>query len=92
MNRASVNWYLKQVVPDFPGGSVDKNLPCNAGDLGVGSLVQEDSTCCGATKPITKTTEAHSPRACALAKEAATMRRLYTTTNSNSLSLQLGKA
>ena len=35
MNRASVNRYLKQVVPDFPGGTVDKNLPANAEDMGL---------------------------------------------------------
>ena len=36
---------------DFPGGSVVKNLPANAGDM-VRSLVQEDPTCRGATKPM----------------------------------------
>ena len=36
---------------DFPGGIVDKNSP--ARDM-VQSMVREDSTCLGATKPITK--------------------------------------
>ena len=36
---------------DFPGGLVVKNLLANAGDTGL-SLVQEDSTWCGATKPV----------------------------------------
>ena len=36
---------------DFPGGAVVKNPPANAGKR-VGSLVQEDPTCCGATKPV----------------------------------------
>ena len=35
----------------FPGGTVVKNLPANAGDTG-SALVQEDPTCCGATKPM----------------------------------------
>ena len=26
--------YLKSLARDFPGGSVDKNLPANAGDMG----------------------------------------------------------
>ena len=37
--------------PSFPGGSVIENLPANAGDRG-SVLVQEDPTCCGATKPL----------------------------------------
>ena len=38
----------------FPGIPVVKNPPANAGDMGswVQSLVQEDSTCHGATKPM----------------------------------------
>ena len=48
----------------FPGGPVVKNLPCNAGDTG--SIPgQEDSTCCGATKPML-----HNYRACALKPES----------------------
>ena len=35
----------------FPGGSVVKNPPCNAGTL-VQPLVPEDPTCCGATKSV----------------------------------------
>ena len=35
----------------FPGGAVVKNLPANAGTQ-VWSLVQEDPTCRGATKPM----------------------------------------
>ena len=35
---------------DFLGGTVDKNPPANAGDT-VRSLVWDDSTCCGTTKP-----------------------------------------
>ena len=35
----------------FPGGSVIKNLPADAGDT-VSTLVWEDSTCCGGTKPM----------------------------------------
>ena len=36
---------------DFPGGTVDRNPPANAGDRD-SILVQEDSTCLGATKPL----------------------------------------
>ena len=36
---------------DFPGGTVVKNLPANAGDTG-SSPVQEDPTCHGATNPV----------------------------------------
>ena len=36
---------------DFPGGTVVKNPPANAGDT-VRALVQEDPTCCRATKPV----------------------------------------
>ena len=35
----------------LPGGSMVKNPPTNAGDM-VRSLVREDPTCCGATKPV----------------------------------------
>ena len=35
---------------DFPGGTVVKDLPANAGDTGQ-ALVREDPTCCGANKP-----------------------------------------
>ena len=35
----------------FPGGSVVKNPPANAGDT-VRSLFWEDPTCLGATKPV----------------------------------------
>ena len=36
---------------DFPGGAVVKNPPANAGTQ-VRSLVREDPTCHGATKPM----------------------------------------
>ena len=37
---------------DFPGGPVVKNPSANAGDTGSPSLLQEDPTCRGATKPM----------------------------------------
>ena len=37
-------------IPDFASGTVDRNLPANTGTQ-VQSLVQEDSTCYGTTKP-----------------------------------------
>ena len=43
--------YLKIGAGDFPGGAVVKSLPANAGDMG-SSLVREDPTCRGATKPV----------------------------------------
>ena len=42
---------------NFPGGTVDKNPPANA-DRTVQSLGQEDSICCGATKPSATTNRA----------------------------------
>ena len=42
---------LKLRHRDFPGGTVVKNPPANAGDT-VRALVQEDPTCRGATKPV----------------------------------------
>ena len=41
----------KSPVQGFPGGSVVKNPPANAGDM-VRSLIWEDPTCLGATKPV----------------------------------------
>ena len=49
-----------EISRDFPGGTVVKNPPANAGDMG-SSLIQEDPTCCGATKPVH-----HNYWACAL--------------------------
>ena len=40
---------IKTKWQGFPGGTVVKNLPANAGDT-VRALVWEDATCCGATK------------------------------------------
>ena len=70
---------------EFPGGLVAKNQPTNAGDNGVQSLVQENPTCCGATKRrgpqlLSLCSEAHeaqllkpvSPRVCALQPREAT--------------------
>ena len=49
---------------DFLGGPVVKNLPANAGPMG--SLIQEDSTCSGADKPMRHNYWAQAPRVCAL--------------------------
>ena len=62
----SVWWRLScPVMPSrcflgFPGGSVVKNPPANAGDV-VQSLIQEDRTCRGVTKAMS-----HNYQACAL--------------------------
>ena len=42
---------FKNVFSDFPGGTVDRNLPANVGTQ-VQSLVQEDSTCHTAIEPM----------------------------------------
>ena len=41
----------ENLLRDFPGGAVDKNLSANAGDT-VWILVQEDPTCLGTTKSM----------------------------------------
>ena len=61
---------------DFPGGLVVKNPPANAGAQ-VQSLVQEVSTCHGATKPVhnywacARATSLPQREACALQLERA---------------------
>ena len=58
----------------LPGGPMVGNLPCNAEDTGQ-SLVWEDPTCSGATKPISH--NHWSPcakRACSTERKAATVR------------------
>ena len=42
---------IKKHLEGFPGGTVVKNLPANAGDTG-SALVREDPTCHRATKPV----------------------------------------
>ena len=61
-----VTGYLKPQTEDFPGGTVDKNPPANAGH-GFRSLVQEEPTCHGATKPV-----CHNYRACTLEPRTTT--------------------
>ena len=51
---------IRKWALDFPGGAVIKNPPANAGNT-VRSLIQEDPTCHGATKPV-----CHNYWACAL--------------------------
>ena len=50
----------KHLLQGFPGGPVVRNLPASAEDMG-SIVLQEDSTCYGATKPMP-----HSYWACAL--------------------------
>ena len=57
--RTEINSLEMQML-DFPRGSLVKNLPANAGDTWVQSLVLEDPTCWEATKPV-----CHSYWACA---------------------------
>ena len=37
---------------DFPGGTVVKNLPANAGDMGSSPGRGRSPTCCRTTKPL----------------------------------------
>ena len=53
---------LKWNIRDFPGGTVVKNSPANAGDT-VLSLVWEDPTCHKASKPASHNYWARTPRA-----------------------------
>ena len=46
-----VPFIFLKIMLDFPGGTVVKNPPANAGDMG-STLVQEDPTCHGATKSV----------------------------------------
>ena len=50
--------FTKQNIWDFPGGPLVENLPADAVD-NIRSLVWEDSTCCGATKPMSHNYWAH---------------------------------
>ena len=44
-------YHLRKMIGGLCPGSVVKNPPANVGDM-VQSLIQEDPTCCGATKPV----------------------------------------
>ena len=44
-------YHLRKMIGGLCPGSVVKNPPANVGDM-VQSLIQEDPTCCGATKPM----------------------------------------
>ena len=75
---------LKCIFWGFPGGLVAKNPPCNSRDTS-SILVQEDSTCLGATKAMlhnhwawayaleraSRNSEPACPRACAPKREKA---------------------
>ena len=70
MPSAATRMDLQIIIPNeasqkakdrgFPGGSVVKKPPATAGAWGQ-SRIQEDPTCCGATKPVH-----HEHCACAL--------------------------
>ena len=49
--QSSLILHQNLISVGFPGGAGVKNPPANAGDTGL-SLVQEDPTCRGATKPV----------------------------------------
>ena len=51
IKRHRMDEWIKKKQGGFPGGAVVKNPPANAGTQ-VQTLVWEDSTCHGATKPV----------------------------------------
>ena len=57
--KLSLPAFKKEVIWDFLGSTVDRNPLANAGDM-VRSLVQEDSTCCGAIRPVCHNYWAHT--------------------------------
>ena len=61
-------WIIKTWYKGFPGGAVVENLPANAGDTG-SSLVWEDPTCRGATRPVSHNYWACASGACAPQQE-----------------------
>ena len=75
----------KKLLRDFTGVTVDKNPPANAGHMTwVGSLVQEDFTCCRAIKPMHLndwSLRAWSP--CSATREATATRSRRTATKDN---------
>ena len=72
---------------DFSGGTVDKNLPANAGDMGLipglGRFhkLQSNQACVPRVLSLcSTTTEAHVPSLCSATRETIAMRSLNTTT------------
>ena len=53
----------------FPSGPVVKNSPANAGDTGFSPLSGKIAHAMELLSPRATTTEAHTPRACALQQE-----------------------
>ena len=77
---------------DFPGGTVDKNLPADTGDM-VWSLILGDSTFHRATKPAYLNYS--SPCAyslCSVTRESTAIRSPYTAIKRSFRSLKLEKA
>ena len=58
-NQASrEDWYLKELLQDFPGGPVVRSLPANAGV--VGSIAgPEGPQCLGTTEPVLHDKRSH---------------------------------
>ena len=52
--------FSKKNMRDFPGSPLVKDPPAIAGDKWVRSLVPEDPTCYGATKPVLYNKRSHS--------------------------------
>ena len=85
-------------IQDFPAGTVDKNLPTKAGDMGwipgqgrYHMLWSSWSSCHTATEPMlwsprAATPGAHKPQSlCSTTRETTTMRSLYPATKSGPL-------
>ena len=69
-------WWQERWLWDFPGGTVDKKLPVNAGDMGsipgLGRSHMPQSNEARVPQllsPSTATTETSVPRACALQQQ-----------------------
>ena len=60
---------IKKAEEGFPGGAVIKRICLPMQGTRVRSLVQEDPTCRGATKPVHHNYWACAPRACAPQQE-----------------------
>ena len=84
-------------IRDFPGGTVNKNLPANAGDMCLISAPRRFHLSRGNQAGAPQLLSLHSPAPapqglCSTAREAAPMRSLWTTMKSSPCLLQLEKA
>ena len=84
-------------IRDFPGGTVNKNLPANAGDTCLISAPRRFHLSRGNQATAPQLLSLHSPAPapqgpCSTAREAAPLRSLWTTVRSSPCSMRLEKA